>query len=379
MYLIPRRPASAISAGPKGRIPHLPPADIYLRLQEPYTAAFATQESPAMGKSMGQRLTSEQNAIVKDIRRLHRQREPLNITAVKRRHPRLLEAAYRMKPFWGWKRAIEAAGLRYSDIHKRLEDEVVCRICGGRRESIAGHLRKDHSCSGEEYYRDYPGAEIMAETMRARMFGRWRGRSYRSLVLMPHWEPLWSGEYVLDRVASLHARGIPVSFQFLHATEASLLAAGAKYFGSWTWVLKRVGLDPEEVVASAPRDTWAVRGIERRRSDFPCKFTRADRECLLREVRRVAAIEDEEKREVDIRRLRSRFRGHAMYFYSGMWGRIADAAGVPPQRIRGKAWKYLSREDVIAEIRARHERGLDLKSHVTEKGRHADGALYYRV
>ncbi len=78
-------------------------------------------------------LTRTKKEIIREIRQLHSRREPLNISAVKRNHPKLIERVYAMQPFWGWKRALEDAGLDYSKINTELLDYIDCKICG--RES----------------------------------------------------------------------------------------------------------------------------------------------------------------------------------------------------------------------------------------------------
>jgi hypothetical protein len=44
------------------------------------------------------------------IRQLHARGEPLNISAVCRTHPELLQAVFEIKPFLGWLGAIRALG-----------------------------------------------------------------------------------------------------------------------------------------------------------------------------------------------------------------------------------------------------------------------------
>ena len=108
-------------------------------------------------------LTAEQRRLVTRIKRLHARREPLNITAVKRRHPDLMEAVYAVKPFWGWKRALEAAGIDYGDIRVEIEPYVQCRLCGEWFRALMGHLIKAHECDGNNYMTDYPDAPLVSE------------------------------------------------------------------------------------------------------------------------------------------------------------------------------------------------------------------------
>jgi hypothetical protein len=75
-------------------------------------------------------LTNDQRAILNKIKELYHRREPLNIAAVKRRRPKLLSRVYSIRPFWGWKRALQDAGIDYSWIKVELLDTVRCQICG---------------------------------------------------------------------------------------------------------------------------------------------------------------------------------------------------------------------------------------------------------
>jgi hypothetical protein len=134
---------------------------------------------------------AEREALLREIRLLHRKREPLNITAVKRRNPEILQSAYAMKPYWGWKQALADAGLGYEDINVELWDYCTCLICGHEARKLDAHVRIAHSLTGAEYRQEFPQAEIVCETVRA--------GQRRFPTDLPHWEPVWSWEYVLDR------------------------------------------------------------------------------------------------------------------------------------------------------------------------------------
>jgi len=78
-------------------------------------------------------MNAEKRSIIREIERLHARRESLNITAVKRNHPDLIKRVYRVRPFWGWKRALEDAGLDYSTINTELLTSIAksaARISG---------------------------------------------------------------------------------------------------------------------------------------------------------------------------------------------------------------------------------------------------------
>ena len=76
------------------------------------------------------RLTEQQKRIVDRIRTLHRAGAPLNLSAVRRHHPKMLQQVMTLKHFRGWRKAVEAAGLSYDKIHTELLDHCVCALCG---------------------------------------------------------------------------------------------------------------------------------------------------------------------------------------------------------------------------------------------------------
>ncbi|MEO8197859.1 MAG: hypothetical protein ABI689_14175 [Thermoanaerobaculia bacterium] len=173
------------------------------------------------------------------IRGAHAAGMPLNITAVRRSAPEILQTAFAIRPFWGWRRAIEAAGLSYDRIAIELLDFVRCEDCGWTRRSLTLHLWKQHGFEAGDYLREYPGAQVHAETMRARLLS--------SVGFAPHWEPLWSDEYVLDRVSCYGENGASLNVKSVTQADSALVGMAKLRFGSWDEVLRRLGLDPDEV------------------------------------------------------------------------------------------------------------------------------------
>ena len=311
-------------------------------------------------------LSKTQRAIVANIKDLHRRHQPLNITAVKREHPELIESVYKITPFWGWKQALDAAGIGYQDIRVELEDEVQCRLCGVWRQSLLSHLKINHDCTTAEYRTDFPDAPIQSEIIRARM------RARVAQLIIPHWEPIWSPEYVLDRVAEIHRMGMDVAFHSIQIRDGGLGEAARRYFQDWDVVLRRVGLDPfkirktirprmwtkarvlDELRASYKRGTFRSgrpqKGISSlffsmlqffptRRAAYqaagipPEAYKRArqptygkrERESLLKAVRAAARVKGVRHAHA-VLRLRKRFRQIAETAYSNCWGRIARQA-----------------------------------------------------
>ncbi|MEM7394424.1 MAG: hypothetical protein AAF492_18975, partial [Verrucomicrobiota bacterium] len=181
--------------------------------------------------------------IIEAVRALHRKRAPLNISAVKRRVPWLLEEAYAVRPFWGWKQVLADAGIAYDEISTDLEEVVVCRICYRPFSNLVPHLLSVHELESSEYLSEFPDSVLYSEAHLARSFAVSKKRK----DMPDHWESLWSNEYVLDRLWERHLRGLPMNHAAIYDLEPSLLSQIDRRFGSFEQALERLGLEPDDV------------------------------------------------------------------------------------------------------------------------------------
>ena len=207
-------------------------------------------------------------AIISKVRKRFQRRLPLNITAVKRDDPELLQAAFSVTPFLGWRQALHQTGTDYSRINIELEEFIECPICQVERRSLPPHLLKTHGLTMEQFYAEFPEAPSISETMMANRMNH----SNAATRVCPHWEPLWSPEYALDRLFYLHCEGYPINYGFLEEQEGRLLTRTIEYFGHLDHAYVRLGLDPREVRV---RIYWTHEEIERKireivsAEDFP--------------------------------------------------------------------------------------------------------------
>ena len=305
---------------------------------------------------MKPKLTKLQRELARRIRGLFAHGEPLNICAVKRNHPELMQAVYAIKPFWGWKRALEAAGIDYSKIKVQLEPYVVCRICGQYFASVAWHVRRVHGVDKDDYLMDYPDAESVSEELRA------RGSKMKNGPLK-HWEPLWTPEYVLDRVAEYRRRKLPVNETWLSRHDISFHAQGILCFGSWSKTLAGAGLDPASIYHEFrwryPRKEDVVEAIrQRHRSGWPLG---------------VAALHFGARQRRDSALVRS---GKA---YFGSWPAALVAAGIDARRLQQMAFRahrrYPDGQAVIRELMRRRQAGLAINRVAVDRCPHANKAL----
>lgn len=333
----------------------------------------------------------ERRAVVEWIREAHAAGMPLNITAVKRSAPKILETAFAVRPFWGWRRAIEAAGLSYDRIAIELLDFVRCEDCGWTRRSLTLHLWKQHGFAAGDYLREYPGAQVHAETMRARL------RSAAGFA--PHWEPLWSDEYLLDRVSLYGENGASLNVKHVTRDDAALVGMAILRFGSWDEVLRRLGLDPDEVrlverqkrysradvlaairarfASGAPMNAAAVfresnpiwtaarkwftsykralaaAGLEPDALYLLKRFGKEETRELFALARRVAASSGQ-RHARELARLHREYGSFVRQKYGG-FRELALRLGVPAKRLmKGRGW---NRADVVEELRRRHRCG----------------------
>lgn len=96
---------------------------------------------------------------------------------------------------------------------------------------------------------DYPGEELVCEEQRAqtmKLMGKKAGR--RSRRLIPHWEPVWSPEYVLERIAEFRRRvqaGLPTTVAALRKgqhRDRSRVGAALREFGKWSEAVGAAGV-----------------------------------------------------------------------------------------------------------------------------------------
>ncbi|MEM1221832.1 MAG: hypothetical protein AAGH40_03655 [Verrucomicrobiota bacterium] len=189
-------------------------------------------------------------AIIEEIKALFKKRQPLNISAVKRNHPELIQAVYAQPVFWGWKNALEDAGIDYDQINTELADFVTCKICGQQMKALGGlHLEHRHNMQPSEYVTEFPQAEMRSEEQR-------QFKSPAKLI-MPHWELLATAEYTLDRIAHFNQSGIELNQRNILLNEPTLVNNAMHFFGSWDEVLIRVGLEPSEIRHSKPNGIYS--------------------------------------------------------------------------------------------------------------------------
>ena len=280
--------------------------------------------------------------LIEKIKQLYRRKQPLNINRVRESHPELLKAAYSIKPFLGWKQALEKAGLSYESIITEIEEYVECPYCGLHFKSLSNHMLSMHEVSTEDFRMEYPGVSMVAEATRL--------IQNPDHPVLPHWEFVWSKEYILDRSWQWYQMTGRCNLEFITSSDASLAsAAGVSYFSSWDEVLKKLQLDPLEIRLGRPIEML-----------YPTK------ESLLQAIREHHTSGQPLSNRVIQREFL--YLNNAARKYFGGWPAAVKAAGLEREhkkqshlnRLTHPPMLYPNKQDVLQALRQRHEKGLSV-------------------
>jgi hypothetical protein len=220
------------------------------------------------------------------------------------------------------------------------------------------HVRAAHDMTARAYYRRFPNDDLTCDEIRAAQFARSNGVDR---LQVPHWEPLWTRAYILDRLAWLHKLGLPLNSTAVLAEEPRLYRRALHYFPDWDTVLSALGIEPDKARLAAARREWTRDSVIK---------ALCNRVLTARPVNRAGVRADQPSLEYAAERL------------FGSFNRALKAAGLDAQEIRDKAaWqgKYTTRRTVIDAILDRHRAGLPLNDRGVSRGPHGDTALYSKA
>lgn len=369
----------------------------------------------------------DKQQIIARIKELHAAGEPLNIHAVKRHHPELIGAAIRIRPYWGWKRALEEAGISYDQIRFAYHPTVKCLICGFEGTSLSSHLRFKHKLSPEEYREKFPDAEVESEERLYKFYGR---RKIIRHPPIPPWESVISEEYVYDRVAEYRRQGIPITTDFVQRNDRPIYAYALRRGKKWPEMCAFMGPEYEkeaetpkpppdplrtyEDTLQALRDLdlngylptertlrtkhWSVwRDMRRHFADYAAAAkavklkiakghrlpegikSRKERAAKyppkkVLEIAREMSAKGSAPRKVDLKD-RDPDLWVAVEQHFGNMGKLYEAMGMDHARVRVLGVRYPDKDSIIEEIRRRDEAGLPLGGRPLIEGPHRDTAL----
>ncbi|MCC5840106.1 MAG: hypothetical protein JJT96_08280 [Opitutales bacterium] len=346
---------------------------------------------------------------------------------MKRYHPELIGAAIRIRPYWGWKRALEEAGISYEDIRFAYHATVRCRICGFEGTSLSSHLRFKHGLKPGEYLEKFPGEEVESEQRLYNFFGR------RKLVRVPPilpWEKIMTDEYVYDRVAEYRRQKFPITTDFIHRNDRPLYVHAKRSGKSWPEFCAFMGPEyakeaetpkpPPDPLRSYEETLQALRDIDidgylptertlksryfsirrdvlRHFANYPAAAKAVGLKISTghrlpkgaRDHQKIAAKYPPEK-VIEI--MREMIKGDriprkrdvkernpdlliAITKHFGKMGNLFKAMGLKAERARGIKRRYQDKESIIEEIRRRDEEGLPVNGRALLDGPDRDSGL----
>lgn len=178
--------------------------------------------------------------------------EPLNLHAVLKARPDLLEEAFTGPHPRGWRRSLLDAGVDPYQIEHQHEALAQCRICGEWLSVLGKHLSIGHGTSRDEYLDEY-GADCELSSQMFRV-SKFRGGTDCGIA---HWEKIWSRYYVLDWIMLLYERGHDVNYWAVAHSFKPLAYQGIFFFGSWDEALRLSGLNPETIRRHPLHRKWS--------------------------------------------------------------------------------------------------------------------------
>jgi hypothetical protein len=295
-------------------------------------------------KKKSKKVVSDRKSILQAIRQRFADRQPLNITAVKRDDPKLVRQVYEQRPYWGWKAALADAGLTYGKIRIEIEQSVVCKLCGKRLSSLIGHITQLHLIDCSEYLEEFPGAELVSEQLRSNSMG---------VVKQPHpewlkhWEPVYSLEYLLDRLKEYADLGFSINHDNLVAIDTSLPVTLKKYAGLTDWddCIRAIDLDPVDYRGLVHSDDFTLSQFQA----WLAERELAGQSCLYQDV--VAERDHWQRRHL--------IAVWALRQY-GSWAAALDQAGVDRGLPIYGGRHHFTKKEVLARIKQLRRDGTDL-------------------
>lgn len=339
---------------------------------------------------------SLRDPIVERVRSLQSQEHPLNISAVKRRFPDLMKSVYELRPFIGWAGVLREAGIDYRSVKVELMETCECGLCKHKAPILTTHLRSAHGMSPKEYLKQCPNGQIMCESIRAERM--------KACASLAHWEPVWSPEYVLDRIDAFRRHDVGIHFYGMTRVDRPLTAMALSYFGSWDHAITKLGLSVEAVRRTPPGRSLSEKEIakrlrERRDKGLPlndtsvakddlqlynamrrrfgshrralraagidphevqrkvARYSVQEQRLLIAEVRRVSKLKGPERHRA-VMQLHKDFERIALACF-GSWRKVAESAGVPSKRLL--EYRFPDRESVLEWLIERVRKGKSIQ------------------
>ena len=208
--------------------------------------------------------------------------------------------------------------------------------------ALTAHLWAKHGMTEEKYRRKFPNESLISERMRA--------EKTEALRRPPHWEPVWSREYIVDYLIYKQERGEDLSPWFIYRYESALHANAKKYFGSYRAAIETAGIDYREIRAIDLTERWTPAKVLER----------------IRKLHREKPLDS----TGDVRRRDSRLYDRCHHYFGGVVSAV-EAAGIPYVGLEHRRCLRWTKHTVLHAIRVLDTSGISLSP--TSLQKHLDG------
>lgn len=299
---------------------------------------------------MNQKWNKEKVVLI--IKKLHQSGEKLNTAHIRKSNPSLFYAT--KTHFKSWRKAIEAAGLKYSKIKSNRKKprlwgkEAVIEaieVLNQKGENLnLSNIRSRHSalfCAARKYCGSWEKAVTAA------------GIDYSFVKLQPRKKEIWSKDKIIAIIKEKHSADEKLNCSFAQKNNVSLYGAACVYFGSWKKAIEAAGLKYSQIrIKERTHPRWSI-------------------EIIIRTIKE--RYQAGEKINSDyIQKNRPDLYGAGLKYF-GSWGKAIEAAGLNYNQIcitRPHSW---TKNEIIRAIRKRKRSRLPINAMAVYK---QDPTLY---
>ena len=179
--------------------------------------------------------------VLEELRRMHRQHEPLNPTHLRNTRPYLFRVCGRR--FGNYRKAITAAGIEYTSVARILHRPMPA-------DEVKGRLQTLFERGKDLRYGAMSRCEPRLLEAARRRFGSYRAAVEAAGIAYPPLQPLrhWNEPMVLKTLRELNRAGVDLRYARMKRGYLPLYEAARYYFGKYTNAVQQAGIDYDAVV-----------------------------------------------------------------------------------------------------------------------------------
>lgn len=179
--------------------------------------------------------------VVEELKRMHRERQPLNPTHLRKTRPYLFRVCGRR--FGCYRKAVAAAGIEYTSVARILHPPMPA-------EQVISRLQVLFERGKDLRYGSMARCEPRLLEAARRRFGTYRDAVEAAGIAYPPLPPLrhWTEPLILRTLRDLNRAGVDLRFSFMKRCYLPLYEAARYFFGAYTNAVREAGIDYDDVV-----------------------------------------------------------------------------------------------------------------------------------